>query len=94
MVEAVGNQVSAHRTDDQIEFINPIQSKDRTWAKFVEIKADAHIVSIPSYMDFRDAAAVPVAGGTVLRPMHGLPKFSQGDSWFIVGGSCSMRQLH
>lgn len=30
VVEAVGNQVSAHRTDDQIEFINSIQSKDRT----------------------------------------------------------------
>lgn len=87
VVETVGSGVTDRRVGDRIAFVSQMQPKGGTWAEYVAVKADSQIVSVPSDMDFAQAAAVPVAGGTVLRTMHGLPAFSQGDSLFIAGGS-------
>lgn len=93
VVEETGSRVSDPRPGDRIVFVSSMQPKGGTWAEQVAVKADALIVPIPDGMDFVEAAAVPVAGNTVLRAMHGLPTAAAGSSLFIAGGSGAIGTL-
>lgn len=93
VVDETGSRVSAHRPGDRIAFVSSMQPKGGTWAERVAVRADALIVRIPSGMDFVEAAAVPVAGNTVLRTMHALATTSAGGALFIAGGSGAIGTL-
>ena len=87
IVEEIGSRVSNHAPGDRVAFVSSMQPKGGTWAEWAVVKADALIVSIPAGMDFVEAAAVPVAGNTVLRAMKALPSTSAVGSLFVAGGS-------
>ncbi|PRZ42802.1 NADPH:quinone reductase-like Zn-dependent oxidoreductase [Antricoccus suffuscus] len=93
VVVEVGSRVSAHAPGDRIAFVSSMQPKGGTWAEYVAVKADAAIVTVPSEMDFVDAAAVPVAGNTVLRALRALDAVPAGGSLFIAGGSGAIGTL-
>lgn len=93
VVAEVGSCVSAQIPGDRIAFVSSMQPKGGTWAEYVAVKADALIVPVPSDMDLVDAAAVPVAGNTVLRALRALDAVPAGGSLFIAGGSGAIGTL-
>lgn len=64
-----------------------MQPKGGTWAEFVAVSTQNVIVPIPDGMSFTDAAALPVAGNTVLRAMTAITDVPNGGSLFIAGAS-------
>ncbi len=93
LVEKIGSSVSVHLPGDRIAFVSSMQPKGGTWAEYVAVKADSLIVPIPTGMDFVEAAAVPVAGNTVLRAVQALATVPAGGSLFIAGGSGAIGTL-
>ncbi len=87
VVEQVGSAVTGHAPGDRIAFVSSMQAKGGTWAEYAAVRADALIVSIPAGLDFVQAAAVPVAGNTIVRALHALPPLDRGASIFIAGAS-------
>lgn len=93
VVEDVGGRVEAHQPGDRIAFVSSMQRKGWTWAELAAVTADALIVKIPTGMGFVEAAAVPVAGSTVLRTMAALAGVPTGAAVFIAGGSGAIGTL-
>ncbi|MET4001349.1 NADPH2:quinone reductase [Arthrobacter sp. UYCu511] len=93
VIEAVGAKVAGHLVGDRIAFVSSMQAKGGTWAEFVAVKNGSLIVPIPHGMDFVSAAAVPVAGNTVLRALRALPPIRAGGSLFVAGGSGAIGTL-
>lgn len=92
IVEEVGAGVDGYGIGDRIAFVSPMQAKGGTWAEYAVVSTDAIIVRIPDGMPFAQAAAVPVAGSTVLRAFHALdPK--PGEAVFIAGASGAIGTL-
>lgn len=93
VVEEVGGSVRGHRPGDRIAFVSTMQPKGGTWAEYTAVKADSLIMAIPDDVDFVEAAAVPVAGNTVLRALTALDAVPAGGSLFIAGGSGAIGTL-
>lgn len=93
VIEEVGSNVADHVHGERIAFVSSMQPKGGTWAEFAAVKASSLIVPIPSGMDFIEAAAVPVAGNTVLRAFRALAAMPAGGSLFIAGGSGAIGTL-
>lgn len=87
IVEEIGGRVTGYHPGDRIAFVSSMQPKGGTWAEFVAVSTNSLIIPIPAGMDFATAAAVPVAGNTVLRAFHALTAVPSGGSLFIAGGS-------
>ncbi|MBD7909257.1 NADP-dependent oxidoreductase [Sporosarcina gallistercoris] len=86
IVEGTGSLVTRYKKGDRIAFVSMMQPKGGTWAEFAAVQQDSLILPIPDTMDFAEAAAVPVAGNTVLRALTAL-HLKEGDSVFIAGAS-------
>ncbi|OFE15436.1 quinone oxidoreductase [Humibacillus sp. DSM 29435] len=91
VVETAGLAVTAHHPGDRVAFVSSMQPKGGTWAEFVAVRADSLIVSVPETMSFVEAAALPVAGNTVLRALRALGPAA--GSLFIAGGSGAIGTL-
>lgn len=87
VIEEVGGAVRGHRIGERIAFVSSMQVKGGTWAEYAVVQADSLIVPIPDGLSFERAAAVPVAGNTILRAFHALPLLPKGSSLFIAGAS-------
>lgn len=87
VVEAVGGAISDHRAGDRIAFVSSMQPKGGTWAEYAAVRESSLIVPLPEAMSFEEAAAVPVAGNTVLRALRSLPPIAEGGSIFVAGAS-------
>lgn len=87
VIEEIGSAVRGYRPSDRIAFVSSMQPKGGTWAEFVAVKAESLIFSIPAGMDFAEAAAVPVAGNTILKAFRVLAAVPAVGSLFIAGGS-------
>ena len=86
-VLAVGGGVCGHLPGDRIAFVSSMQPKGGTWAEFAAVKAHSLILPLPESLGFVEAAAVPVAGNTILRAFTALASVPAGGSLFISGGS-------
>ncbi|WJY26311.1 NADP-dependent oxidoreductase [Sporosarcina trichiuri] len=86
VIEQTGSSVTDYQTGDRIAFVSMMQPKGGTWAEYAAVTEDSLIIPIPDSMDFTEAAAIPVAGNTVLHAMTALP-LQSGDSVFIAGAS-------
>ncbi|MGM8365002.1 NADP-dependent oxidoreductase [Virgibacillus sp. W0181] len=86
IIEEVGTQAVGFSTGQRIAFVSMMQPKGGVWAEYAVVSKDALILNIPDDMNFTTAAAIPVAGNTVLKAFHYLP-LEQGDSLFIAGAS-------
>ncbi|WP_343318452.1 NADP-dependent oxidoreductase [Arthrobacter sp. TMP15] len=93
VIEQIGSKVSGRELGERIAFVSSMQPKGGTWAEFVAVKAGALIVQIPTGMEFIEAAAVPVAGNTVLRAFRALITMPPGGSLFVAGGSGAIGTL-
>ncbi len=91
VVETAGPAVAAHHPGDRVAFVSSMQPKGGTWAEFVAVRAGSLIVAIPASMSFVEAAALPVAGNTVLRALRALGPAP--GSLFIAGGSGAIGTL-
>lgn len=85
-VEKVGGKVTRFLVGEAIAFVSAMQPKGGTWAEFAVVSESSLIVKIPAGMSFQEAAAVPVAGNTVLKAFHALA-LTPGLSLFIAGAS-------
>lgn len=86
IVEKAGSAVTEYQPGDRIAFVSMMQPKGGTWAEYAAVRKDSLIIPIPGPMSFTEAAAIPVAGNTVLRALTALP-LEAGDSVFIAGAS-------
>lgn len=93
VIEKTGNTVSGHLPGDRIAFVSSMQPKGGTWAEFVAVKTGSLIIPIPSGLGFVEAAAVPVAGNTILKAFRALADVPHGGSLFIAGGSGAIGTL-
>lgn len=93
VIEHTGSDVSGYQPGGRIAFVSSMQPKGGTWAEFVAINAGSLIIPIPDGLDFLEAAAVPVAGNTILRAFHALTVMPAGGTLFIAGGSGAIGTL-
>lgn len=93
VIEQTGSEVSGYQPGDRVTFVSSMQPKGGTWAEFVAINARSLIIPIPDGMDFLEAAAVPVAGNTILRAFRALAAMPAGGTLFIAGGSGAIGTL-
>lgn len=87
VVAEVGSVVVGYTKGDRVTFVSSMQPKGGTWAEFVAVTTQNLIVPIPEGMSFTDAAALPVAGNTVLRAMTAITEVPEHGSLFIAGAS-------
>lgn len=87
VVEQVGAAVHGHEPGDRVGFVSSMQVKGGTWAEYAVVRADSLILPIPEGLSFEQAAAVPVAGNTILRAFHSLPPLPDNASIFVAGAS-------
>lgn len=93
VVQAVGSGVTGHRAGDRVAFISSMQTKGGTWAEFAVVDSSSSVRRMPAALDFTEAAALPVAGGTSLRALAALHHIPFGASLFIAGGSGAIGSL-
>lgn len=92
VVETAGSTVTDYHPGDRIAFVSSLQPKGGTWAEFAVVASDSLILRIPDGLGFATAAAVPVAGNTILRAMQ--PLTIAADGWlFVAGGSGAIGTL-
>lgn len=92
VIEAVGRDVTGYRSGERIAFVSAMQPKGGTWAEYAVIAADSLIVPVPDEMSFEQAAALPVAGNTVLKALVSAA-LKPGDTLFIAGGAGALGSL-
>ncbi|MET3574989.1 NADP-dependent oxidoreductase [Bhargavaea ullalensis] len=92
VVERAGDGVSAFRAGERIAFVSMMQPKGGTWAEYAVVSEDSLILRIPERMSFEEAAAVPVAGNTVLKALGPL-QLRAGLALFIAGASGAIGTL-
>lgn len=93
VIEQTGRGVSGYRPGDRAAFVSSMQPKGGTWAQFVAVNAGSLIIPVPAGMDSPEAAAVPVAGNTILRAFRVLEPMPAGGTLFIAGGSGAIGTL-
>lgn len=86
IINEVGSEAEEFSVGERIAFVSSMQAKGGTWAEYAVVSKDALILKMPDGMNFTTAAAIPVAGNTVLKAFHELP-LERGDSLFIAGAS-------
>lgn len=86
IIREVGSEAEEFSVGERIAFVSSMQAKGGTWAEYAVVSKDALILKMPNGMNFTTAAAIPVAGHTVLKAFHELP-LERGDSLFIAGAS-------
>lgn len=86
IIEEVGQGVDGFVVGERIAFVSMMQAKGGPWAEYAAVSKDSLILKMPDTMDFTTAAALPVAGNTVLKAFQAL-KLKSGDSLFIAGAS-------
>lgn len=91
-IEEVGSKVAKYKAGEAIAFVSAMQPKGGTWAELEVVEEGSLIVRIPSGMTFTAAAAVPVAGNTVLKALHAL-RLEPKESLFIAGASGAIGSL-
>lgn len=92
VIKEVVSPDSAYKPGQRIMFVNAMQEKGGTWAEFTVLAESSLILPIPEDMTYEQAAALPVAGNTVLRALSALSQVS-GDQLFIAGGSGAIGSL-
>lgn len=90
VVEQVGANAGGYQVGDRVAFVSSMQAKGGTWAEFVAVKAASLILPMPDDLDYAPAAAIPVAGNTILKAFHAL---GDGKTLFIAGGSGAIGTL-
>lgn len=93
IIEEVGSGVAEYRPGDRIAFVSAMQPKGGTWAEFAVVDAKSLIVRVPLDLDFVQAAALPVAGNTILRAFAALGAMPRDAAIFIAGGSGAIGTL-
>ena len=93
VVTEVGSAVVEVLVGDRVAFVSSMQPKGGTWAEFVAVRASSLVLPIPTEMEFTTAAAVPVAGNTILRAFHALDAMRDDAAIFIAGGSGAIGTL-
>lgn len=93
VIEQIGNGISGYQPGDRVAFVSSMQPKGGTWAQFVAVNAGSLIIPIPDGLDFPEAAAVPVAGNTILRAFRALEAMPPGATLFIAGASGAIGTL-
>ncbi len=91
VVKEVGSGVTAWRAGDRVMLSNGMQAKGGTWAEFTVVPAAA-LIMLPEGLEFVEAAALPVAGGTALESIRSLG-LERGDVAFIAGASGAIGTL-
>lgn len=86
IIKSIGNETDEFAIGDRVAFINTMHPKGGTWAEYVAVSKDALFLKIPGDMSFTSAAAIPVAGNTILKAFKAL-SLQRGDSLFIAGAS-------
>lgn len=86
IIEEVGSQTVGFSVGERIAFVSMMQPKGGTWAEYAVVSKDSLLFKIPDQMTLTTAAAIPVAGNTVLKAFQGL-QLQRGDSLFIAGAS-------
>ncbi len=93
VVEEAGSEIVKYRPGDRVAFVSSMQPKGGTWAEYAAVDAGSLILPIPAELDFVQAAALPVAGNTVLRALAALGDLPAGASIFIAGGAGAIGTL-
>ena len=93
VIEQIGNGISGYQPGDRVAFVSSMQPKGGTWAQFVAVNAGSLIIPIPDGLDFPEAAAVPVAGNTILRAFRALESMPPRATLFIAGASGAIGTL-
>lgn len=93
VIEEVAGDVGEYRPGERIAFVSSMQPKGGTWAEYAVVDAGSLILPMPAEMDFVEAAALPVAGNTVLRAFAALGDMPDDASIFIAGGSGAIGTL-
>jgi NADPH:quinone reductase-like Zn-dependent oxidoreductase len=93
VVEAVATGVTEYRLGDRIAFVSSMQTKGGTWAEFAVVDSSSLILRVPADVDFVEAVALPVAGGTCLRAIAALSHLPSGASLFVAGGAGAIGSL-
>lgn len=70
-----------------------MQAKGGTWAEYAVVDTRSLILPMPAELDFVEAAALPVAGNTVLRAISALGELPDGAAVFVAGGSGAIGTL-
>lgn len=91
VVEEVGGSVTRFGPGDRVMFVSSMQPKGGVWAEFAAV-AEQALVLLPDGLDFVQAAALPVAGGTALRSMP-LLDLAVTDTVFMAGASGAIGTL-
>ncbi|AXI00251.1 NADP-dependent oxidoreductase [Sporosarcina sp. PTS2304] len=86
VIEEVGEKVTSYQKGDRVAFVSSMQVKGGTWAEYAVVADSSLIIPIPEGMSFKEAAAVPVAGNTVLKALKSLD-LQKDDTVFIAGAS-------
>lgn len=86
IIEETGSQTVGFSVGERIAFVSMMQRKGGTWAEYAAVSKDSLLLKIPEEMTFTEAAAIPVAGNTVLKAFQAL-SLQRGDSLFIAGAS-------
>lgn len=92
VVDRVGSDVVEFAAGDRVAFVNALQLKGGTWSEYTAVSKQGLVVHIPDKLSFEVAAALPVAGNTILRALKCL-NLSSGDSLFIAGSSGAIGTL-
>lgn len=92
VIEQVGRAVTKYQSGQRVTFVSAMQSKGGTWAEYAVVSDSSLILPIPNDMSFERAAALPVAGNTILKAFRALD-LQPGDSIFIAGGSGAIGTL-
>lgn len=85
-IENAGSLVTKFEIGDRIAFVSMMQPQGGTWADYAVVQQDSLILKIPENMSYSDAAAIPVAGNTVLRALTAF-NLEPGSTIFIAGAS-------
>lgn len=86
IIEKVGQRTTEFSIGDRVAFVSMMQPKGGTWAEYAAVSKDSLILKMPDDMPFTSAAAIPVAGNTVLKAFQALT-LQHGGSLFIAGAS-------
>jgi NADPH:quinone reductase-like Zn-dependent oxidoreductase len=93
IVETVGPGVTQYSHGDRVAFVSAMQPKGGTWADYAVVDTSSLILPLPAGLDFVPAAALPVAGNTILRAFASLGRMHAPVSLFIAGGSGAIGTL-
>lgn len=86
IIEKVGSGVTDYQKGNQVAFVSSMQIKGGTWAEYAVVADTSLIIPMPKGMSFVEAAAIPVAGNTVLKALNAL-QLKANDTLFIAGAS-------